>query len=121
MHLRYSTGETIRSVICKSVPRNRASRFLADAVDCVHATGRTAHRTETVFEIRIQFLCGRRVSTFLLLFQSPLLFRTMNLREVIYACIHLRGVSRLDEVRNGDSGEQRDHDYGQGDANVTSD
>jgi hypothetical protein len=105
-------------------PRVPADGRGADGRNGVSRVIGRAGREDAAFEI-IDDAAGTRghdgIAGFLLLFEGPLLHRTVDLAEVIHARILLRGAAGFDEVGNGDGREETDdrdddHDFDEGKA-----
>lgn len=65
---------------------NRTGRTHADCADCISAAGRTCWKNSTQ-DICHQVLLGRNIAVGFVVFQSPLLFCSINLAEIVDALI----------------------------------
>ena len=72
-------------------------------------------------KIRLQHRVARSRRSALLLLEGPLLFRTIDLAQVVDASVGLRGGAGFHEVGNGDRRQEADdghddHDFNEGEA-----
>ena len=81
------------------------------------ANGPATSRTTT--QVRLQLAGCRSVTGLQFGFQGQLIYRAINLAEVVDAGVGLGGLARFDEVRNRDRSEEaddgdHDHDFDEG-------
>jgi hypothetical protein len=108
-----------------------ASRSIRDVVHRIaggevrgavqRAARELASGTTTEVNLDVATVSLRRVGRSFLVFQSPLLLRTVDQTEVVDASIGLGGLTSANKVRDRDSGQQtddrnNDHDFDEGEA-----
>ena len=95
-------GRSFSHVPLEAMAGLAAFRVPGHWVDRVLSAGGTSRKL-VILEVRQKVCFRRRVSIGFLVFQCPLLFRKVDLAQVVNAGIFLRSTARLDEVRDGDS------------------
>src|SRR5712692_11426654 len=85
-----------------------AGRLRIDGVDGVSAAARAGRFIPNVLRGAVEVARGRRVGAGLLVFQRPGRLGAIDLSEVGDAGIALTGNAGLDEVGDGDGGQQTD-------------
>src|ERR1017187_7855061 len=90
-----------------------ANRGFADGVDGVSATGRAFRKLSADQpDVGLEILLGANVAGLFAFLQRPLIFRRVELAEVVDAGVLLRSRAGLDEVGDGDGGQHSRHGDG---------